>query len=412
VTNAPVTDDMLSAAAVRDPYAYFGRLRETAPVHFNERYRMWLLTRYADVEAAFRDPRFSSDRITPFIEQRLSDQPETGLARTFNILADWLVFKDPPDHGRLRKLVSRAFTPRAVEQMQERIELIASQLLDALPTDGTVDLIRGFAYPLPAIVIAEMLGVPPSDRDLFKGWSDDISALVFGGLDEVGRHDRAAVGMLELASYLTELIDHYETEPADNLISALVRAEGEGDKLSRDEVVATCTLLLFGGHETTTNLIGNGLLALLQHPDQLDHLRVEPQDFRPAVEEFLRFDGPAKAVARVMAEDVVIGEQHLRRGDRVYLVPAAANRDPRVYDDPDVFDIRREGPQHLGFAFGPHYCLGAPLARMEGTVAIRAVLDRFDGLELATDELSWHPVMLNRGLMELPVALRRREGTL
>lgn len=410
MTNEPVSDDMLSAAAVRDPYTYFGELRETAPVHFNERYRMWLLTRYEDVESAFRDPRFSSDRITPFIEQRLSDQPETALARTFNILADWLVFKDPPDHGRLRKLVSRAFTPRAVQKMQARIEVIAGELLDDLPMEGTADLIRGFAYPLPAIVIAEMLGVPPSDRDLFKGWSDDISALVFGGLDEVGRHDRAAVGMLELASYLTELIDHYEAEPDDNLISALVRAEGEGDKLSRDEVVATCTLLLFGGHETTTNLIGNGLLALLQQPEQLRHLLDEPDDLKPAIEEFLRFDGPAKAVARVMAEDVVMGDQRLRRGDRVYLVPAAANRDPRVYDEPDLLDIRRQGPQHLGFAFGPHYCLGAPLARMEGAVALRAVLERFEGLELATGELAWHPVMLNRGLVELPVALRQREG--
>ena len=405
-----VTDDLLSPEAVRDPYAYFGRLREEVPVHYNERYRSWVITRYEHIVEAFKDPRFSSDRITPFLEQKSEEIERVGMTETFEVLADWLVFKDPPDHTRLRRLVHRAFTPRAVQRMQDRVELLARQLLEELPVEGEVDLIEDFAYPIPAIVIAEMLGVPPSDRELFKRWSDDISALVFGGLEDPGRYERAASGMLELVTYLNTLIDRYASEPEDNLISALVQAQEHGDSLTPAEVVATCTLLLFGGHETTTNLIGNGLLALMQHPKQLHYLREHPQDLRGAVEEFLRYDGPAKAVVRAIAEDVELDGHRLRTGDRVFLVPAAGNRDPRAFREPDRLDVARDGPQHLGFGLGMHYCLGAPLARLEGSLAIGEVLRQFESFELATDDLSWQPVLLSRGLEKLPVRFRKMGG--
>jgi cytochrome P450 len=402
-------EELLSESAVRDPYSFFGRLRESNPVVYNERYRSWVLTRYDDISAAFKDPRFGSDRITPYQEQRRAQGREDASDAVFSVLADWLVFKDPPDHGRLRRLVHRAFTPRAVQQMEVRIKSIAAELLRELPTSGEIDLIRGFAYPLPAIVIAEMLGVPPSDRDLFKRWSDDLSALVFGGLEDDGRYERATTGMLELVEYLNELIDRYTDDPAENLISALVRARDEGDSLTNAEVVATCTLLLFGGHETTTNLIGNSLLALVQHAEALEQLQDEPESLRVAIEEFLRYDGPAKAVARVMVEDAELRGRRLQRGERVFLVTAAGNRDPRAFPRPDALDVTREGAQHLGFGLGVHYCLGAPLARMEALVALRALIEGFEELELAADQLRWHPVLLNRGLIELPLRYRRRE---
>jgi cytochrome P450 len=402
-------EELLSDEAVRDPYAFFGALRDTSPILYNERYRSWVLARHSDVSAAFKDSRFGSDRITPYLEQRRSQGVTDTGDGVFAILSDWLVFKDPPDHGRLRGLVHRAFTPRSVQQMEARIGEIAAELLAALPEDGEADLLREFAYPLPAIVIAEMLGVPPSDRDLFKDWSDDLGALVFGGLEDRGRHERASTGMVELVAYLKVLIERFTKQPEDNLISALIRAREEGDSLSHDEVIATCTLLLFGGHETTTNLIGNSLLALSQHDDLREQLVARPDLLRPAVEELLRYDGPAKAVVRVMVEDAEIEGNLLRRGERVFLVCAAANRDPLVFPDPDRIDIEREGGQHLGFGLGPHYCLGAPLARMEGVVALRTVLSGLQEFSLTGKELNWNPVLLNRGLKELPLHVRRSE---
>lgn len=404
-----VVEELLSEEAVADPYGFFGRLRESDPVVFSERYRSWVVTRYDDIAGAFKDPRFGSDRITPFLEQRRAQGRRDAVDAVFSVLADWLVFKDPPDHGRLRRLVSRAFTPRSVQQMEVRIGQIARELVEGLPESGEVDVIREFAYPLPAIVIAEMLGVPAADRDLFKRWSDELGALVFGGLDDGGRYERATVGMFELVEYLTALIERYTAQPGDNLISGLTRARDEGDSLSHAEVVATCTLLLFGGHETTTNLIGNSLLALGQRPGLVARLGDDPQLLRAAVEELLRFDGPAKAVARVMVEDVELGGRLLRRGDRVFLVAAAGNRDPRVFERPDEVVVEREGPQHLGFGLGAHYCLGAPLARMEGVVALRTLLGAVDELALTGAPLHWHPVLLNRGLTALPMTYRRRE---
>ena len=410
MTDPVMYEDLLSDAAVRDPYAFFGAQRDTDPIVFNERYRSWVLTRYVDVSAAFKNPRFGSDRITPYLEQRRAHGAIDSSDGVFAILADWLVFKDPPDHSRLRGLVHRAFTPRAVQQMEERIEEIAVELLAALPEDGEADLLREFAYPLPAIVIAEMLGVPSSDRDLFKSWSDDLGALVFGGLEDPDRRQRASDGMVELVDYLTGLIDRFTKEPADNLISALIRAREEGDALSHDEVIATCTLLLFGGHETTTNLIGTSLLALAQHDGLSEQLTARPDLLRPAVEELLRYDGPAKAVVRVMVEDAEVDGNLLRRGERVFLVCAAANRDPAVYSDPDAIDFAREGAQHLGFGLGPHYCLGAPLARMEGIVALRTFLSGLSDFSLTGAELEWHAVLLNRGLKSLPLNVRRSEA--
>jgi cytochrome P450 len=397
-------DDLLGEEAIRDPYGYFGRLRDREPVAWNERYRSWVITSHEHCSVAFKDPRFSSDRISPFIESKLSGPDvDPQLRATFDVLSDWLVFKDPPDHTRLRRLVHRAFTPRAVERMRTRVDALADELLDDVVADGEADLIRSFAYPLPAIVIAEMLGVPAEDRDRFKHWSDQITALVFGGLEDPDRYKRAALGMQELAGYLAWLIKRYEAAPEENLISALIHAREQDDALSEDEVVATCTLLLFGGHETTTNLIANAVVALLDHPTQLAALRDGTVETREAIEEFTRYDGPAKVVVRQVGEDLELGGRRLAGGQRVFLVPASANRDPGAFPAPDVLDLGRERNVHLGFGVGIHYCLGAPLARLEGAIAIPKVLHRLADLELAADEVQWLPVLLTRGLEELPV---------
>ena len=399
-----IEDDLLGAEAVRDPYAYFGRLRDTEPVTYNERYRSWVVTSHRHCAAAFKDPRVSSDRISPFVASKLDGDTDPRLRATFDVLADWLVFKDPPDHTRLRRLVHRAFTPRSVEKMRVRVEELAEELLDGIVREGRSDLLHAFAYPLPAIVIAEMLGVPPEDRDRFKEWSDQITALVFGGLEDPGRHVRAATGMAELVDYLTWLLRRYEAEPDDNLMSALVEAREHDDALTEAEVIATCTLLLFGGHETTTNLIANAVVALLEHPAQAAALREGRVDTREAIEELVRYDGPAKVVVRQIGrEPVELGGRTLEPGQRVFLVPASANRDPEVFADPDRLNLARERNAHLGFGVGIHYCLGAPLARLEAGIAIPRILQRLPELALDTDELSWHPILLTRGLTSLPV---------
>lgn len=399
--------DLLSPEAVADPYPLLAELREHDPVHWSERYHSWFVTRYADVDAALRDPRFSSDRIAPYRRARLEGSDTDPTVRAaFGVLEDWMVFKDPPDHTRLRKLLSRAFTPRAVARMRPRITEITDELLDDLARAGTgpVDLISEYAYPLTASVVAEMLGVPREDRSRFKDWSDRITGLVFGGMGDPDRHSDGAGGMAELTAYLGDLVDRHGARPSgppdepagDDLLSALIRARDEGDALTHDEVVATGVLLLFAGHETTTNLIGNGILALLRHPTQAP-------DAPGTVDELLRWDGPAKTIARLMATDVELGGRTLRTGDRVFLCPAAANRDPAVFPDPDRLDVARNPGRQLGFGIGLHYCLGAPLARLEAGIAIPAAMRRFPAMRLADRPLTWHPVLLSRGLHHLPV---------
>lgn len=398
--------DLLGVEAIADPFPPLAALRAHDPVHWSEKYRSWFVTRFEDVSEALRDPRFSSDRISPYRRAKLNGPDvDPAVRAAFGVLEDWMVFKDPPDHTRLRKLLSRAFTPRAVGRIQPRIVEIADELLDAALAAGTgrTDLVADFAYPLTASVIAEMLGVPRCDHPRFKDWSDQITGLVFGGMGDPHRHTAGANGMAELTEYLTGLVRDHEREPADDLLSALISARDADDALSEDEVISTGVLLLFAGHETTTNLIGNGLLALLRHPEQRSLLAADPALVGSAVEELLRFDGPAKTVARVMAEDVELHGNTLRRGDRVFLSPSSANRDPAVFEDPDHLDITRRQGRQLGFGVGMHYCLGAPLARLEAAVAIPRALDRLPGLRPADDELSWHPVLLSRGMLSFPV---------
>jgi cytochrome P450 len=405
VTTTAPEIDILGPEAVRDPAVYFSRLREEGrPVVWDPRYRSWILTSHEAITEAIADPRFSSDRIAPFITSKLAG-PDVDPAHrlAFDVLKNWMVFQDDPNHARLRRLVSKAFTPRAIASMESAIGSKCSELAAKLPRAGRFDLIAEFTYPLPVYVIAEMLGVPEEDRPRFKDWAEEIAPVVSGGLDDPARYDRAGAAMAELVAFFGALLEHYRGSPADNLLTALAAAREADEPLTELEVLAFCTLLMFAGHETTANLISSSMLALCRHPDQLELLRSGTVDPAKAVEEFLRWDGPGKAITRVLAEDVEFHGQQLRKGQRAFLVLAAANRDPDVFDAPNQLRIDREdAKKHLGFGGGGHFCMGASLARLETRIALPILLAALPDVRLAPDaELEWQQVFLTRGLKEL-----------
>lgn len=403
--NTAVDDEVLRSDRVEDPHPYFRLMREQDPVHWNEKYRAWFIHRYDDVTDALRDSRFSSARIQPALD-RLSPEQRDERRPTYDILMDWLVFRDPPDHTRLRKLVSRAFTPRAVESWRSRANQVVDQTLRELADKSSVDLITDFAYPIPAVVIAEIMGVPPNDRDTFKEWSDSVMVLVFGARGLEDRRLKAQHGLMELASYLGDLVEFYRTHSGENIIGDLIAAQEGDDRLSDQEIVANLVLFLFGGHETTTNLIGNGVNALLGNPEQLEKYRQNPDGLtKPMVEEVLRYDGPSKMEVRTVSEDLSMRGQTLRRGDMAYLVQHAANRDPGQFHNPDLFDIEREPNHHIGFGFGIHFCLGAALARLEGSIALERLLTCYPQLVPDRKDPHWIPTMLSRGMESFPVSL-------
>jgi cytochrome P450 len=362
---------------------------------------VWLITRYDDVLAVLKDGRFVKNWrkvLTPEQLTQIPPIPEVMEPLTTNMLDT-----DPPDHERLRALVSKAFTPRLIERMRPRVQVIADALLDAVQDRGEMDLIDDYAFPLPITVIAELLGVPAEDRNSFREWSD---AAVSGDASQEYMEKVLMPHMQAFTDYLGRMFEEKRKNPGEDLISALVRAEEAGDKLSESELLGMVFLLLVAGHETTVNLIGNGVLALLQHPDQLEKLRDDPSLIKPAVEELLRYDGPVEtSTERFASEDVPTGETVIPKGEMVLVVIAAADRDPERFPDPDTLDITRSENRHLAFGKGIHHCLGAPLARMEGQIAISTLLRRMPALRLkgSANALSWRPGMVLRGLRGLPV---------
>jgi cytochrome P450 len=393
--------DLFDGAFWQDPYPAYAALRSEAPVRTVRRAdgEVWLLTRYADVRAALADPRLSKDwryRLPP--EQRAA-AGETPIPM--------MILMDPPAHTRLRKLVSRSFTLRRMEELRPRVEEIAGSLLSALPPAGRVDLMAEYAFLLPVFVICELLGVPAADRDRFAAWS---RAMVDNERadDERGAPWAGQAASFALHGYLAELIERKRAEPDDALLSALVEVAEDGDRLSADELVAMAMLLLIAGHETTVNLIGNGVLALLAHPDQRDLLRQRPELLPAAVEEFLRWDSPVHSTpVRFAAEDVEYSGVTIPARSVVTLSLAAANRDPERFPDAEELRVDRDASGHVAFGHGLHHCLGAQLARIEGQVAIGMLLRRRPRLALAVDprELVQRRSMLVRGLRELPVEL-------
>jgi pimeloyl-[acyl-carrier protein] synthase len=358
----------------KNPYPALRRIQEHDPVHWSELARGWLITRYEDVSSLLRDPRISADRTPTTVDAAWRRESEVQAWLEHSLLG-----LDPPDHTRLRNLVNRAFTPRVVERMRDHIEAIADELLDAAEARGSFDAIGDFAQPLPVRVITELLGAPPEDHHRFAEWSASM-AVAFDIAFHKSTIERADRAIVEMRDYFRPLLDERRREPKDDLLTALVEAEEQGDRLSEEELYSFCIILLAAGHETATNMIGNGLLALLKNRDQLEKLVADPSLGESAVEEVLRYDPPPQATTRRALEAIELGGKHIREGDMLVLSIAAANRDPERFVDPDRLDITRTDNRHLTFGLGAHYCIGAPLARMEGQVAFTRLLERFPNL--------------------------------
>ncbi len=371
----------VSQEFLADPYPHYRALRESDPVHFDEAHKSWLLLRYNDIVEVLRD------------DERFSAQQGAAVS---------MLVTDPPEHTRLRSLVSRAFTPRTVSRLMPRIQEIVDGLLDAVTERGQMEAIAEFAYPLPITVIAEMLGVEKEQRDFFRGASTKI-AVAMGPIASPEAASRAMQGRDELLAYFDRLITRRRADPQDDLVSALVQAEDQGDLLTHGELLGMLLLLLVGGHETTVNLIANGLLALIRNPEECELLRRDDGAEVGAVEEILRYDAPVQYSGRVVRTDAEIGGKVVRAGEGIRMIFASANRDPEVFEDPDRLDVKRDPNPHLAFGYGIHYCLGAQLARLEGRIALSTIVRRFPGLRLAEGKLRWRPAAVLRGLEALPL---------
>ncbi len=405
MTRTVPDQDLLSPELTEDPYAYFAGLRASDPVHWAEANKAWLLTRYDDVVAAYADPRLSSDRVRPLLGV-LPEQRRAEYGPMLETIGHWMVVTDPPAHTRLRKLANHAFRQQRVNAMGDWIGELIDALLDDFTASGSDDFLNDIAYPLPAAVIARMMGAPQQDRGKFQHWSDELALVAFGagGEDRASRYTRALAGVRELQEYLAELIERRRREPGEDMISLLLSGVAEdGDHLDDAELMALCSLILFAGHETTTNLLCNALVALDRHPAELARLREDPSMVNRAVEEVLRFEGPIKIIIRWVLEDHDRDGRPVKAGDRVYLVQQSANRDGGTFTDPDRFDITRPTqPLHVGFGRGIHACLGAQLARIETRVALPKILGRLGDIRV-TGEVTWRPNIASRAVTGLKV---------
>jgi hypothetical protein len=406
-TLAPADLDraLASDAFFADPYPTYARFRAEAPVHRSETTGAWMLFHYDDVAATLKDHRRfgSAGRFRAVIDRLPTDWgADAALLREHFSVG--LIASDPPDHNRMRGLMNRAFTPRVVEALRPRVVEIVGGLLDAAAAKGGIDIVADLAFPLPAIVIAELFGAPVEDRDRFKKWTGGI--MRFQGTGAPSREDVAAsrAALADMRGYIAALADERRRRPSDDLLGRLVAAEAEGEKLSEGELLATCVTLLTAGHETTTNLIASGVHLLLRHPAQLARLRAEPALMPAAVEEILRLESPLQRNPRMLREDVDLRGQRMRAGEYVLQVLGSANRDPAQFPAPDAFDIARAPNRHLAFGHGIHFCLGAPLARLEGPIALTMLLARFPSLRPASETAAWRRSGFLRGLEALPVA--------
>ena len=382
-----VSYNPISAKTRAYPFDKYEELRRKDPVHRLRTINAWVLTQYEDTNAVLRDhARFSRDY---------------GGKSAYRSMLD----TDPPDHTRLRTLVSKAFTPRSVADLTPRIHQIVDDLLDATEGRDRFDLIDSFAYPLPVIVIAEMLGVPSGDIEVFKSWSNDIALSVEPTVSDEQQRRIDESGE-KLYDYFEGIIEQRRREPRDDMITALIAAEDEGDRLTHEELLATLLLLLVAGNETTRNLIGNGTLALMRNPAQLARLRSEPDLLDSAINEMLRYDSPVQLDGRMAVEEIEIGGKRIKPGQRAICLLGAANRDPSVFTNPDVFDIGRQEGSHIAFGRGIHYCLGAPLAVLEGRIAFSSLLKRFSSIKLMSEPEYREQVVL-RGVKELWIEVER-----
>ena len=390
-----------------DPYSTLMRLRQAAPVHWSPPLKAWVVLKYGHVHEVLLGRGLSADTVTPFYEAQPAET-RAKMQSLMRYLGNWLVFKDPPDHTRMRNLVSRIFTTRALNKMRPGIALIIDELLTGLDEQDELDLVQAFSNPLPAYVIMEMLGVPRSMLPEMKMWSDEIKLFIGAAQSVPDKYDRARAGVEAMADAFRSVIDARRRRPGDDVLSLLIAArDADDERLSDDELVASAILFLFAGHETTTNLISMATMHLAEWPDQRARFSAlkDPKAIAAAVEEFLRFDGPTPSMVRVAIADHEIDGHSIEAGQRIYAVIASANRDPDVFEAPDTLDISRLQQRHYAFGYGTHFCLGAPLARLEALLALPALHRAFPDLEI-NGEPQWADGLTLRGPVSLPVRLR------
>jgi len=388
----------------RDPYPVYHELRATDPVHWSDIMGSWVLTRYDDVVASMRDPsRFSNAGRHALSLDRLPEHVRKKAKPIYEHYAVGLIHTDPPDHTRMRALINKVFTVRAMESLRPRVQKIVDDLLDAAAPKGEMDIMAALAYPLPVAIISQILGIPAEDNDKFAYWNEGVNELTASGRTTEANLARGLPIFQHLRAYLRDLIEKRRRDPQDDLLSALVMVEEEGDRLSEEELITNYQTLITAGFETTMNLIGTGLLTLLRHPDQLAQLRSDPSLTESAVEELLRYETPFQRNWRVAAQDIDLAGKRIERGHLVAQMLGAANRDPEVFPDPDRLDITRDSGRHVAFGYGIHFCIGAPLARIEADVAFRALLRRFPNLRLKHARVDWREEIVFRGLKSLMV---------
>jgi len=396
---------LTSADFVQDPYPVYRELHAKAPVYWCEPWGAWLLTGYDDVMTTSQSPdTFANEGRMEALLRHLPTETWNELAPLREHFSSGLIHSDPPDHTRLRNLVTQAFTPRVIEAMRTRIQGVVDSLLDAVRPNNKMDLISDLAFPLPAIVISELLGIPVEDREQFRSWAKAVTSFQGTGQASADVALRSQESLLEIRQYFREIFAQRRREPQDDLISALVTAEEQGDKLNEAELVSTCTTLLLAGHETTTCLIANGILTLLNLPDPRHELRENPSLMPSAIDEILRYETPLQRVHKLVTKDVEIQEAKINEGEVVLLMYGAAHRDQSYFPDPDRFDIRRNGTRNFAFGHGIHFCLGAPLARIEGEIAIRTVIERLPNLRLDTNTVEWAKGTYFRVPIAMPLA--------
>jgi cytochrome P450 len=394
--------DLLSPEVRADPHPVLHRMRSADPVHFSAQLHGWVLTRYADIAAALKDPRLTAARMVGQLDL-LPEEPRRQLEALRTSVAMWMGHTNRDDHVRMQRVIKRYFTPSTVEALRPRAQAITDELIDGWQSRGECEVVAELARPLPARVIADMLGVPDADRDLLPSWSRDISA-VFGQLD-LASLLQSQRSIVEMSEYMRPIVAARRAQPADDLISLLIAAQDQGAIHSEDEILANCVLLLFAGHETTAGLISNGMYLLLRHPEQLAALRADPALLPGAIEEMLRYAGPASATTRFSVAPLELGGKSIEAQQLLFLVLAAGNRDPEHCPDPDRFDLTREPGRHLAFGQGTFYCLGAALARLEAQVCFSTLFRRLGELRLQPPGPSWETRSpFSHALLSLPIA--------
>lgn len=403
-----VPDDLLAPEVILDPHPAFRLLREEDPVHWSERHHAWLITRFDDCSASLSAWReLSSNRVKPLLDV-MSEERRAQAGPVYEMIGDWMVVSDPPAHRRLRKLAAGAFNPRRVAAREARIQEVVDEVIDRFIAEGCTDLVADFTYPLPATVIAELIGAPEEDTHRFRDWSDSLAHVAFGvgGDERDERHAVAIRGLEQMFDYFGELMERRREEPGEDMISDLLAGDESGERLDDEEIKSMCALMLFAGHETTTSTIASAMLMLIQHPDQMELLRSDPDGLAAgAAEEALRYEGAIKVLHRWVKEDFELQGTKIEAGGRLFVLPAAANRDPRKFDDPETVDITRSPNPHIAFGRGMHACIGAQLARLEMRLAIASLVKRLPGLRLGVppEELTWAPSLASRGLVAMPV---------